>query len=457
MNKIADSNESSPVPTEHSQYPEYKDSGAEWLGDIPSAWDCVRLGNIFKVVNGATPKTGVDEYWNGSVSWATPDDLSSNGEAYLKETNRTLSEEGLRNCGAQKVPENSLILSTRAPIGLISVAGRRMSTNQGCKAVVPTCDLYEKYFYYLISIATPELKSWGSGSTFTELSNKYLKALRLAFPSKSEQKAIVDFLDQETEKIDRLIEQKERLIELLEEKREALITRAVTKGLDPDTEMKDSGVEWLGSIPKHWDHVKLKYVADIESGHTPTKSNDEYWEDGEIPWVSLNDIPRLRKKTYIRQSESTISESGLKNSAAVVLPQNTVLLSRDASIGETAIIQKKMTTSQHFLNWICKSNLTPEYLQKVFEGPMQSKFDEITNGATISTIGMPHAKKFAIPLPPVSEQKEIISYLDNQLNKIDVLIDKISTAITTLKDYRKALISHAVTGKIDVREEVDAD
>ena len=278
-----------------------------------------------------------------------------------------------------------------------------------------------------------------------------LAACPLLVPHPAEQRAIADFLDHETAKIDALVAKKERLIELLQEKRTTLVTRAVTRGLDPSVPMKDSGVEWLGEIPAHWGVKRVKWIARMESGHTPDKKVDAYWSDGDIPWVSLNDTCHLKEHDYISDTAYCTNELGLKNSSARLLPPRSVVFSRDATIGLCAITERAMSVSQHFIAWICSEDVSPEYLLRVFDA-MQEELERLTMGATLRTIGMPEVKTLATPMPPVDEQEMIVTHIQQKRNSLDLLIAMVQRALDHLKEFRTALISATVTGKIDVRE-----
>jgi len=239
-------------------YPKYKDSGVEWLGAIPEHWQGRSLKRVFSVINGSTPQSGIPQFWEGKIAWVTPEDLGELEGAEILDTQRHITEQGYRSCGTSLVPAGSLVLSTRAPIGYLGIASVALCTNQGCRSLVFRRQAERKYFYYELLTAKAELESLGQGSTFKELSRDTLEQVVIAEPPRDEQASIATFLDRETAKIDALIEKKERLIELLQEKRTALITQTVTKGLDPSVPMKDSGVEWLGEIPTHWEMKPLK-------------------------------------------------------------------------------------------------------------------------------------------------------------------------------------------------------
>ena len=209
-----------------------KDSGIEWLEEVPNHWEVKPLGKVFKIINGSTPKSGELNYWDGSIVWATPDDLGNLSSDTLWTTRRTITEEGYGSCGTSLAPAGSLVLSTRAPIGHVAIAGVPLCTNQGCRALVPRNAEFERFLYYQLVTARPELESWGQGSTFKELSRDRLAAIHLAIPPFDEQRAIADFLDRETARIDALIAKINLSITALREYRNAIISAAVTGKID---------------------------------------------------------------------------------------------------------------------------------------------------------------------------------------------------------------------------------
>ncbi len=218
---------------------------------------------------------------------------------------------------------------------------------------------------------------------------------------------------------------------------------------------RDSEVPWLGEVPAHWQVSRTKHVARLRSGHTPSRQHPEYWQDCTIPWFGLADVWQIRdgRVEYVSETSEKISELGLANSAARLLPKGTVILSRTASVGFSAILDIPMATTQDFVNWICGPKLKPEYLLYVFRA-MEHEFRRLTMGSTHQTIYMPDVGTFSTPIPPLPEQEAIISFIRNETASIDALITKVREAIDRLTELRTALISAAVTGKIDVREEV---
>ncbi|MBE9176719.1 restriction endonuclease subunit S, partial [Synechocystis salina LEGE 06155] len=273
----------------------------------------------------------------------------------------------------------------------------------------------------------------------------------IGFPPLEEQGAIAAFLDCKTAEIDELIAQKERLIELYEEEKTAIINEAVTKGINPDVKLKPSGIDWLGDIPEHWEVKKLKYACQLETGHTPSRSNQEYWISGEctIPWVSLNDTKTLASEDYISDTKYKISLKGMENSSAHLIDKDSVVFTRDATIGLAAIMTKEMAVSQHIIAWVCPPNIHNYYLLNIIY-TMKEELESRTMGSTLKTIGMADLKRLTISVPPLEEQIKISEYIKRQKLIFDAKIAKTKRIIELQKEYRTALISEAVTGKIKV-------
>lgn len=269
----------------------------------------------------------------------------------------------------------------------------------------------------------------------------------LPLPRVEVQQHVARFLDQKTARIDALIEKKQALLERLAEKRQALITRAVTKGLNPDAPMKPSRIGWIGDVPGHWMVAPVKRIAKLESGHTPDRKVDEYWQDCEIPWVSLNDTDTLRAGDYISETAHKINELGLANSSARMLPPRAVVFTRDATIGESAITTHPMAVSQHIIAWLCDESLViPEYLLFAIYG-MTQELMRLTNGSTIGTIGLADVKSICVPVPPLLEQHEIVRHVFNGKDRLAQAGGIVNKSIEALREHRSALVTAAVTGQ----------
>ena len=248
------------------------------------------LRHFCRIKNGTTPASGEADYWDGEVLWATPEDLGKLTSDRISHTKRQVTEKAVAECNLSMLPAGSVIISTRAPIGHMAINEMPMAFNQGCRGIIPGDQVDGPFLYYLLKSRAPALNAIANGTTFVELSRDELAAVPVEFPPLDTQRRIARFLDEKTARIDGLIENKRALLDRLAEMRQALITRAVTKGLNPDTPMKPSGIEWLGDIPAHWEAIPVKRIAVLESGHTPDRKVDAYWEDCSIPWVSLTHL-----------------------------------------------------------------------------------------------------------------------------------------------------------------------
>lgn len=204
-----------------------KDSGIEWLGEIPEEWEARALKTIFRIFSGTTPKSDIIEYWDGDVNWVTPADFKTE-DVYVENGKRNISENGFSDCSLELIPINSLIFSKRAPIGKVCVNRNEMCTNQGCLACVKKINLSIKFFYYLLSSLTEYFEVLGSGTTFKEISLTSFSDFKVLFPPISEQKSIANFLDKKCTQIDSLISEKQSLIKDLAEYKKSLIFEAVT-------------------------------------------------------------------------------------------------------------------------------------------------------------------------------------------------------------------------------------
>ena len=271
------------------------------------------------------------------------------------------------------------------------------------------------------------------------------------FPPPAEQHAIAGFLDRETAKIDGLVARKERLIELLQEKRTALITRAVTRGLDPDVPMKDSGVEWLGELPEHWVTWKATHgFHRIGSGTTPKSDNPEYY-DGDISWVTTSEL----RETVITDTVRKVTATAVREYPTLrMYPKGTLLFAMyGATIGRLGILGIAATVNQ-----ACAALAEPLHLATRFVyywlQMRRPTLIGLSAGGGQPNLSQDDLRQLRIPAPPLDEQRAIATFLDRETAKIDVLIAKVHEAIDYLKEFRTALISAAVTGKIDVREAV---
>ncbi|WP_292442844.1 restriction endonuclease subunit S [Methylibium sp.] len=404
-----------------------------------------------KRFSGGTPDKNTQEYWHdGTIPWLNSGAVN---QALITEPSTFISESGFAYSSAKWIPAGALVMALAGQgktKGMAAQLAISSTCNQSMAAIVPAAEMQPRFLLWWLQSNYQNIRNMAGGDMRDGLNLDLLGEIPCPIPRLDEQTAISTFLDRETSKIDALVKEQKRLIELLKEKRQAVISQAVTKGLDPDVPMKDSGVEWLGEVPAHWDVWRVKDAARLESGHTPSKQVPEYWEDCDIPWVSLNDSKQLAVVDYISETAVCINELGLANSSARMLPTGAVVFTRDATIGLAAITSRPMAVSQHLIAWCPGERINALYLLRVFN-VMKDFLDAATFGATIKTIGMADVKNLVTPLPQVSEQREIAAFIGVRKSEFDALISEAESATALLGERRAALISAAVTGKIDVR------
>ena len=326
---------------------------------------------------------------------------------------------------------------------------------QGTARVAPGRRVTSRFLFWALR-AESSRQAWDSycaGATFRALTLEILETCTVALPSTNEQRAIAAFLDRETARIDVMVAKKERLIELLQEKRTALITRAVTKGLDPNVPMKDSGVEWLGRIPRHWKVKRLKHTAPLQGGYA--FKSESFGMDG-IPVVRMNN---LRRGVLDLNEAAQVSEDECL--ARFALKDGDLLLGMSGSLGETgslgnyAIVriedlpcQLNQRVGRFETFYGCLKGFVLCFIASApFTEPLLSE----STGTAQFNISPESVGQVRIALPPVEEQERITSFLAAENDKVDALLIKVRNVIDRLKEYRTALISAAVTGKIDVR------
>lgn len=283
-----------------------------------------------------------------------------------------------------------------------------------------------------------------------------MKSIMIPVPPAEEQVAIADYLDRETAQIDAFIAKNEELIALLTERRSSLIARVVSRGTDDTSNRYPTDLSWTNEIKDGWDVSNIRHHALMRTGHTPSRQKPEYWVDCTIPWMTLADVWQLRQGVReVNGTAEKISQIGLRESAAELLPAGTVVLSRTASVGFAGIMDVPMATSQDFWNWVPKESLSSKYLWYQFIA-MRPEFDRLMMGSTHRTIYQADAAALRIIVPPIVDQNQIVAYLDAETTKWDAAIETANRAIDLARERRAALISAAVTGKIDVSKEAVA-
>lgn len=421
-------------------YADYSDSGVAWLGEIPGHWDALHLRRHMDIVNGGTPASTDEASWDGETVWLTPDDLGQNTGKSIAAGRRSITDRGVRSSSATVCPAGSVVLSTRAPIGHLATTTVPAATNQGCRTLVPNDNVESDFVYYSLLASRSELVTLGKGSTFMELTPTDLGGHRLPTPPLDEQRTIAAYLDSETARIDELILKQELLIERLDEYRTALITQVVTKGLppeaakaaglDPAPPFTDSGVEWLGEVPKHWKTVPLRRLAFLKAGDAIAA--DDIDEVGVYPVFGGNGI-RGFTDDYTHDETS-------------------ILIGRQGALcGNIHLATGRFFASEHAVVATPLGDLSARWLAYMLDA---MKLNQYSMAAAQPGLSIDRVNSLPCPLPPAIDQMAIAEYLDRASGKIDTLRAKAELSIERLQEYRPALVSAAVTGKIDVRDAV---
>jgi len=419
------------------RYPEYKDSGIEWIGEIPINWIILKLKFLVDgVFTGTTPKTANKDYFeNGKFDWFTPVDFNSDE---LSNSERKLNQSAFDDDEISFFKKNSIFLvGICATIGKVGILYNNASCNQQINIITfNKAKLLPKYGYYLTKIIGYEIINWASFTTLPIFNQT--KNLEYIIPTLSEQTTIANFLDHKTQQIDNLIGKKERLIELLKEERTAIINQAVTKGLDPNVPMKDSCIEWLGDIPEHWEVGRLKHHNKVIMGQSP--NSDDYTDDpNALPFLQGNAEFGLLFPTPVLNCNTANKQAEI----------NDILLSVRAPVGAINIAN----TSYGIGRGLAAIRSREKYkFNYYYLHAIKDYLDSLAAGSTFTAISVDDVKNIPYPSLPITEYNLIVEFLDNKTSLIDGQINLCKKEIELFTEYKISLINEAVTGKIDLRD-----
>ncbi|HEH9426357.1 TPA: restriction endonuclease subunit S [Aeromonas sobria] len=432
----------------YQPYQEYKDSGVEWLGNVPSHWTVTAVKRFASFTTGWTPPTGNDAYFGGEHLWANISDV---GHRVLSTTAKTITDAGVRATRIKKSPKGSLLFSFKLSIGLVSIVGEDMYTNEAIATFLPSETFNISYMYWAAPLFIPqnaEENIYGAKL----LNQERIGNASFVLPTPKEQRTIAAFLDYETARIDRLIAQQQRLIELLKEKRQAVISHAVTKGLNPNAPMKDSGVEWLGQVPEHWCVFRLKHLAaQMKAGPFGSSlTKDMYVSSGYKIYGQEQVIPG-----DFSIGDYYISEDKYAELRQYAVKAGDILISCVGTFGKIAVFPKDAqegVINPRLIKVSPTEVILPEFLELVLRS--QVAFEQMTlfsRGGTMDVVNIGILSEIRVTVPPILEQKSLLSEVNIRVEQYDHLVNKAENTISLLKERRIALISAAVTGKIDLR------
>lgn len=408
-----------------------------------SEWKNYRLKDLFCIYSGATPSSKIEEYWDGDIKWVTPADMSDFG--YISNCANTITQVGYDSCGTTLVPADSIIISSRAPIGKINITKSPMCTNQGCKSLVPQKNnVNSKFVAYYLYNNVKDIDSLGQGTTFKELPTKRLIPYSIMMPSYIEQQRIVDYLDKKLATIDQRVEVLEKEKGAYARLKKSVINQAVTRGLNPNVPLKDSGIDWIGMIPEHWEVKRFKDISEL---------NPQYEGDNLDCAVSFLPMEGLRndnidlkeikfgegkgKYTYFGNDDLLVAKvTPCFENGNIAIASN---LKEGIGFGSSEIFVLRMkedVSVRYFFYYVQTSN---------FQDEACSTMCGVGGLKRISPIFM---RTRVVPTPPLSEQQAIADYLDEKCAKIDAAIENISKQIDASKRLKKAIINEAISGKL---------
>jgi restriction endonuclease S subunit len=431
-----------------------KDSGVAWIGEIPADWEVWKVSHSFKQIgSGTTPLVSNSDYYdNGTIPWVNTGDLNN---GFVKEAEKRITQHAIQEHSTLRLyPPNTLLVAMYgATIGKIGILEMEACTNQACCALAYPKHFEIKYLYYWFLDNKSNIVSLAYGGTQPNISQDLIRSLKIQAPSISDQCRIAAYLDEQTAKIDNLIALRYQQIDLLKEQRAALIQQAVTRGLNPNAPMKDSGFLWLGEIPSHLKTMQLRRL--IRSGTSITYGIVQAGPhiEGGIPYIRTSDmsgeslpldgylctsseIDNSYKRSKVNTGDVVVA---IRATIGKVLPVPPELEGANLTQG-TAKISPNKEVSTEFLLAALRSESS------------RQQFGSLAKGTTFLEITLDMLRRFTIALPPKEEQGEIVEFIRDETNKLDTLSNLYSNQIEQLQEYRAALIHECVTGQREVRK-----
>jgi type I restriction enzyme S subunit len=422
-----------------------------WLDDIPAHWDEGKIVHFSRLMTGGTPDRENPAFWeNGIIPWLASGEVN---QGRVTTPTSLITDAALKSSNATYLPVGSVLIALAGQgktKGMVARLGISATCNQSLAAFV--CDeqrLCGDYLYYYLNVNYRNLRGLVGDDLRDGLSLGLLSSLRTPIPPFPEQRRIAAFLDRKTAAIDVLIAKKERLIELLLEKRLALITQAVTKGLDLNAPMKESGVEWLGEVPAHWTVQKLRRFAKRVDVGIAEAATHAYASNG-VPLIRSTNI---RDGALDRGSMFFIEAWFAERNRSKVLHFGDIVTVRTGNPGVSAVVPQELEGAQCFTTLM--TTLMPGHNSRFFSSFLNSKsgqtyFDLESWGSAQKNISVPILADIPTPVPPKHEQDRIVEWIDREAGVLDTMQRRVARQIELLGEYRQTLISAAVTGKIEI-------
>ena len=427
-----------------------KDSGIEWLGKIPQHWKQCKLSYCFYLIgSGTTPKSDNEDYYNGDIPWLQSGDIYG---STVTETSKRVTSIALNETPSLRIYKAPFIAIAMygASIANISVVTIDSCTNQACCVLSkPSDDIDAGYVFFVLNAAKKQLLLSSRGGTQPNISQDIIKKLVIPTPPINEQKTISNYLKFATQNLNKAIAEAKASIEDYKLLKQSIITQAVTKGLNPTVPMKDSGIEWIGEIPEHWEIARIKY---------------NYYLKGRIGWQGLKSDEFIDEGPYLITGTDFdngsinwnkcyhISEYRYNEAPEIHVKERDLLVTKDGTVGKVAYITQLPGPSSLNSHLLLIRSTNPNYdnrfLYWIIKSSIFEKYTGLSqNGSIMASLSQEKISNFSYPIPSIEEQALIYNFLDAKCSEIDTLIKEKESMITDLEAYKKSLIFEVVTGK----------
>lgn len=434
------------------QYDSYKDSGVEWIGEVPSHWKVMKTSLAFHGIgSGTTPSTSKKEFYdeNEGYYWLQTGDLN---DGIINDTSKKVTRLAIAQCNLKFYPKDSIVIAMYgATIGKVGILGIKTATNQACCVLPANKNMNSKFAFYEFLACKPALLVSAIGGGQPNISQDVIRKQKIVIPPLSEQTIIASYLDKKCSEIDNVISAQQKRIALLQELKQSVITHAVTKGLDPNVEMKDSGVKWIGNIPRTWNVIRLKNDCSLKGriGWNGLRS-EEFEKESFAYLVTGQDFVSSDidwSKCY------QINKKRYDEDPCIQLENGDLLITKDGTIGKIAKVSNMdkpacLNSGIFVLKQKSRNEFVQGYLYWSLYSDLLKDFNSYTStGTTILHLYQNVFENMPLVVPPESDQEEISDYLDKKTKVIDASISKAQHQVDLLQEYKQSFITEVVTGK----------
>lgn len=392
---------------------------------MPQWIECT-LNDIGEIVGGATPATAMKKYYGGKIPWITPKDLSSHQERYIAKGERNITSAGLNSCSTRLLPKNTILFTSRAPIGYVAISSTELCTNQGFKSIIPKEGIDKLFVYYLLIYNRNKIISMGSGTTFKEISGKVMKSIDVKIPQTIQhQRKIASILG----RIDDKIELNTKINNNLEQQAQAYFQEL-----------------FVDNAASEWSFGTISDLGTVVGGSTPSKAKPEYYTSKGIAWITPKDLSINRAK-FISHGENDITELGLKNSSTSIMPEGTVLFSSRAPIGYIAISSGEVTTNQGFKSVVPKPEIGTAFVYYFLKHNLPI-IEAMASGSTFKEVSGNIMKNIPVLIPDTKTLVQFNHFCDPIFSQQQILEEQNQS----LANLRDSLLPKLMSGELDVSE-----